>query len=188
MQRTYILTTGLMLSLTLILPAGCQNTQARRWEPAPSASQTLKETVPQGPSAVDSAIELSKRCAQLTEDIAALKQEKQSLAMEKQRLESRLAILEPELAQAKKELDQANDLLIEMRLELNNWKTSVIGFREEMRRADAAQLKALLKIYELLGGQTPAEPAQEPNRPSDTANESVIRIQSNPSNSDKTNA
>ena len=40
-----------------------------------------------------------------------------------------------------------------MRVELNNWKTNVLGFREEMRQADTEQLKALLKVLTILGGE-----------------------------------
>jgi hypothetical protein len=44
-----------------------------------------------------------------------------------------------------------------MLIELNNWKTDVIGFREEIRAADRAQLEALLKILKVLGGEPGAE-------------------------------
>src|SRR4030042_255070 len=53
-----------------------------------------------------------------------------------------------------KERGEANDLLTEMRVELNNWQANVIGFRDEMRDADKAQLEALLKILQVLGGET----------------------------------
>jgi hypothetical protein len=38
--------------------------------------------------------------------------------------------------------------------ELNNWKTNILGFRGEMREASKAQLEALLKVLEILSGQT----------------------------------
>jgi len=53
--------------------------------------------------------------------------------------------------------------MIEMRIELNNWKTNILGFREEMRDADTAQLQALLRILNILGGEIKAESAQHEN-------------------------
>ena len=105
------------------------------------------------PTAVESAIELSKKYAALSDLLTRLKEEKQALVDENKKLKARLATLEPELAQANKELTEANDLLVEMRVELNNWKTNVLGFRDEMRNADKAQLETLLKILTVLGGE-----------------------------------
>lgn len=105
------------------------------------------------PTAVDSAIELSNKYAALSEETAKLKLERQHLINENRVLQEKVAAMEPEFTQVKKELTQANDLLIEMRLELNNWKANVLGFRDEMRQADNAQLEALVKILEILGGE-----------------------------------
>jgi hypothetical protein len=44
-----------------------------------------------------------------------------------------------------------------MRIELNEWKTNILGFRDEMRNADKAQLQALMKILEALGGEVTIE-------------------------------
>jgi hypothetical protein len=38
--------------------------------------------------------------------------------------------------------------------ELNNWKSSILGFRSEMREAARAQLEGTLKVLEILGGKT----------------------------------
>ena len=40
--------------------------------------------------------------------------------------------------------------------ELNTWKTNILGFRTEMREAAKAQLEALLKVLEVLGGEAEA--------------------------------
>ena len=61
------------------------------------------------------------------------------------------------LEQAEKELSEANDLLVAMQRSLDNWKKDVLGFREEMRQAEEAQMKALVKVLSLLG----AEPMEE---------------------------
>jgi hypothetical protein len=44
-----------------------------------------------------------------------------------------------------------------MRIELNNWKTNILGFRDEMRDADKTQLQALLRILKALGGEVNPE-------------------------------
>lgn len=138
---------------------------------APSPNRTpenFQEPSSKTPNAVQSAIELSQKVAQLSEQLTALRQEKAALTAENEQSKVRLNELEPELQQTQKELSEANDLLIEMRLELNNWKEDVLGFRAEMREADQAQLEALLKILQLLGGEiTPdtPNPAEDQNKP-----------------------
>ena len=57
------------------------------------------------------------------------------------------------LKTAEKELSDANELLIEMRKELNSWKTNVLGFRDESNYIHKEQLKALVKILKLLGAE-----------------------------------
>lgn len=104
-------------------------------------------------TAVDSAIKLAQEHAVLSEKMAATQQKNQELTAENTQFKDRITALEPELKQTKKELDEANNLLVQMRIELNNWKTDVLGFRDEMRQADKAQLETLLKILEVLGGE-----------------------------------
>lgn len=117
------------------------------------AAKRFQEPQIDGPTVIESAVELSKKYAALSDEMTKLQLEKQTLAAENSRLKERVAALEPQLAQAQKELAEANDLLVEMRLELNNWKADVMGFREEMRQADKAQLEALIKILEILSPQ-----------------------------------
>ncbi|MFB0524723.1 MAG: hypothetical protein ACETVZ_04235, partial [Phycisphaerae bacterium] len=47
-----------------------------------------------------------------------------------------------------------------MRIELNNWKANVLGFRDERREAEIAQLEALLKILKILGGEVTRAPTE----------------------------
>jgi chromosome segregation ATPase len=132
-----------------------------------TASKRFEKSLSQGSTAVESAIKLSEKYSQLAEEMAQVKQKNHDLTAENQRLNDRLALLEPELRQAKKELAEANDLLVEMRIELNNWKTDVLGFREEMRDAEIEQLRALLKILEILGGEVKPESDQNQQDTSD---------------------
>lgn len=117
------------------------------------------------PNAVQLAIDQSQKVAELSEQLAALRGDKQSLTAENDRLKTQIAVLEPKLQQAQKELGEANDLLMEMRLELNNWQNNILGFQSEMRDADQAQLDALLKILQLLGGEIVADAPDTANDP-----------------------
>ena len=122
-------------------------------KPDPTAVKRFQETNPNNPTAAESAIELSNKYAALTEEAGQLKMDKQNLLIENKQLAKQLTNIQTELNQAKKELAEANDLLIEMRIELNNWKADVLGFRDEMRKADKVQLETLVKILKVLGGE-----------------------------------
>ena len=114
----------------------------------------------QNPTVVESAMELSKKHAKLSEEAAVLRQQNRDLIVQKQQLEDQVVALEAQLRQTQKELSEANDLLISMRIELNNWKVDILGFRDEMRDAETAQLEALLKILKVLGGEVKTKSAQ----------------------------
>lgn len=109
---------------------------------------------PQSSNAVASAIELSAKYARLSDDMTTMKEKYQTLEAENKQLRNELVPCKSQLAQAQKELAEANDLLVEMRVELNNWKNNILGFRNEMRQANTAQLEALAKILAVLGAET----------------------------------
>ncbi len=176
----------LIVSVLIFLLAGCPVLQepvevilkpdSTEGQQSSSLSKRFQESTTQGPSVVESAIELSEKYARLSEEMAVLRQKNQELIAENRRLEDQLIPCEAQLKQTQKELAEANDLLVEMRIELNNWKTDILGFRDEMRDADKAQLETLLKILKILGGEvkekSPNEnegsdvvPANEPSQP-----------------------
>lgn len=166
-----------ILMIAAILFSGCEEAQTNSGNPInsenrsaanmPSESSRIRFQQPasEGPSAVESAIELSRKYSALLEDIDKLRQENQRLTEENKSLKQRVQPCETQLAQTQKELNEANELLIDMRIELNNWKANVLGFRDEMRQADRAQLEALLKIITVLGGEV----GQNPGNPDDTS-------------------
>lgn len=189
---------SLTLSALIFMSGGCMEPQQSVGEiikltPANHQSEaTTKsfQSYPQStPSAIDSAIKLAEKNSELSENITVLNQQNQELIAENQNLKNRLAKLEPELKQTNKELADANDLLIEMRIELNNWKTDILGFREEIRDADKAQLNSLLKILKVLGGEVTDETSlpqdQDATNPSPTAQN--ITLSKNVPVSGKTN-
>lgn len=114
----------------------------------------------QNPTVVASAMELSKKHVILAEQAAVLRQQNKELIVQKQLLKDQVVALEAQLRQTQKELTEANDLLITMRIELNNWKVDILGFRNEIRNAETAQLEALLKILKVLGGEVKTKSAK----------------------------
>jgi chromosome segregation ATPase len=151
------------LAAMLVLAAGgCTSTQgpaqpaAAGAEPTEAAARRFQDTPLESRTAVTSALELSEKYARLSDQTMTLRQENQRLATDNETLRQQVATVEAKLKQTQKELGEANDLLIEMLTELNNWKSNILGFRGEMRQAAQAQLEALLKILEILGGQAEA--------------------------------
>lgn len=139
-----------------------------------SVTKRFRESAPQGPTAVESAIGLSEKYAKLSAETAKLRQKNQGLIAENHRLTDQVAALDGQLQQTQRELAEANGLLMELVVELNNWKTNVIGFREEMRGAEKAQLEALLKILKVLGGEVKAELPQSKEKPKTQKTESGL--------------
>jgi len=123
-------------------------------------ARRFQEPAPQGPTAVESAIELSEKYAKLSDEAASLRQQNEDLISRNQQLKDQAATLDKQMQQTQKELAEANGLLIEMRVELNNWKTDILGFRDEIREAETTQLETLLRILEVLGGQVKTQSAK----------------------------
>ncbi len=137
-------------------PQGSANTSAKDPDSGAATAKRFQDTPREGRTAVESAIELSEKYAKLSDQSVALRQENQRLTNENESLRQQLAALDTKLKQTQKELTEANDLLIEMLTELNHWKSNILGFRGEMRDAAKAQLEALLKVLEILGGEAEA--------------------------------
>ena len=160
-------TLSLLIALTpIVLLSGCSSEQTSRQAVAGSdpleipqndpVAKRFRESTPQNPTAVESAIELSQKYATLSEEAARLRHENEGIVARNKQLEVQVVALDSQLLQTRKELAEANDLLIEMRIELNNWKTDILGFRDEMRDAETAQLQTLFRILKVLGGQVDA--------------------------------
>jgi hypothetical protein len=112
-------------------------------------------------TAVDSALQWAQKYSEASEKLVKLQQDNRTASDKVQLLETQVAKLQLELAQSASQLKDANSMLMEMRGELDKWKTSVLGFRQEMREAQQAQLTALGKVLKLLGGEVPAVAAPE---------------------------
>jgi chromosome segregation ATPase len=157
----------LILGIAVITVPGCalqnepEELQARSdlpqsWQ-SDAFAQRFQEATPKNPTVVESAIELSDRYAKLSEEASVLRQQNRNLTSRNEQLREQTADIENRLKQTQKELSEANQVLVDMRVELNNWKADVLGFREEMRSAQTAQLQALLKIMKVLGADSNIE-------------------------------
>jgi len=125
-----------------------------------SIAKRFQEPDPEGPTVVESAMKLSGEYARLTQEAAELRRQNEDFIAKNRQLNDQAVSVDAQLKQTQKELAEANSLLIEMRVELNNWKTDILGFRNEMRDAETAQLETLLRILKVLGGQVPSESAK----------------------------
>ncbi len=106
-----------------------------------------------GRGATDVALEWADKYAKISQKLVYADKRNRELEQEKAQLSSRIAELETELKQTKGELDDANVMLDEMKRDLNDWRKNVLAYRKEIMTSQAAQLNALHKILELLGGE-----------------------------------
>ena len=161
-----------VLAVTFTL-AGCGDfaapqTQVQTPPPLAPATQPsaeyLRHTAVQGDgmaestSAVDSALALSERYSQAVEKLTVLQTENKTLIERNSHLVGQTTKLQAELAQTQKELEDANAMLVDIRKELEKWKTDVLGFRQEMRQAQQTQIEATGKVLKMLGGDAPTLP------------------------------
>jgi chromosome segregation ATPase len=158
------------LVASILLLSGCSSPQKSEdiaVEPVPaerqqndSVAMRFQESNSANPTVVESAMKLSGQYARLSREAADLRQQNEDLTAKNQQLNEQIASLDTQLKQTHKELAEANSLLIDMRVELNNWKADILGFRDEMRDAETAQLETLLRILKVLGGQVTTESAK----------------------------
>lgn len=173
MQTKKKITDLVILLVPIFLLSGCSSTQKPAdlaVEPVPverqqndSIAKRFQEPDPEGQTVVESAMKLSGEYARLTREAAVLRRQNEDFIAKNRQLDEQVVSLDAQLQQAQKELAEANSLLIEMRVELNNWKADILGFRNEMRNAETAQLETLLRILKVLGGQVTAESARAEN-------------------------
>ena len=163
MMRTNIRAIFLFLLMPLFLLMNCVSVQeppiyveraaSVEEQQNSSVANRFQEAAMHKPTVVESAMELSQQHAKLSEEAALLRQQNRDLTFSNEQLKEQVVALEAQLKQTQKELTEANDILIAMRIELNNWKMDILGFRDEIRDAETAQLEALLKILQVLGEQ-----------------------------------
>lgn len=166
-----------MMACWVVFLSGCRMAEERIiYEAAPSSSQTAASvpvTQPQPQAevierrftesqeqidAVQSAVAWAKKYEQVMEKNAELQEKHNQLFVQNTQLTNKLEQTQAELERTRKELIEANEFLQQMHAELNKWKADVLGYRQEMRQAQTAQLEALGRILQVLG----AEPIKTP--------------------------
>ena len=104
-------------------------------------------------SAVESALLLSQKYQELSVETEKLRQDNSRLQLDNGELNRRVEQLKSELDKTCIELSEANEFLQQMHIELGRWKSDVLGYRDEMRNAQAAEIEALKKILRILGAE-----------------------------------
>ena len=157
-------------------PIGIEVTRRRQPQPAPppavaneSIERRFTETETESTDAVQSALMWSQRYEDLLAKTEKLRETKNTLSVENIDLTYKLTETKAELDRTKAELAEANNFLHEMQMELTKWKSDVLGFRDEMRKAQATQLEALQRVLRILGAEfvEPTEPETQPDQGTD---------------------
>ncbi len=104
----------------------------------------------------------SQRYEELSRQNEQLRKESIAMTEQNSRLQQESTKMKMELDQTHKELEQSNALLQDAHVELSKWKSDVLGFREEIRQAQTAQLLALSKILRILGAESVESQAKQP--------------------------
>jgi septal ring factor EnvC (AmiA/AmiB activator) len=126
-----------------------------------------------GRTAVESAMKWADKYAEAAKELIVVNRRIGEMEKEKKALQAQLAQLQKENATLKRELGDANAMLVDMKKDLKEWRRNVLGFREEIITSQSAQLKAMQRILELLGGEVTqpiAQPRPAPDGSASNAN------------------
>jgi peptidoglycan hydrolase CwlO-like protein len=143
-------------------------------QPSDSASYLGKASVKSdgagdSTSAVEAALALTDKQAKLSDELLRTQQSKKDLEETNRKLVAQTTKLQNDLDAAQKELGECNQMLVEMKKELDSWKSNVLGFRDEMRKAQKAELDSIRKVLVVLGADVPpsaaaaTQPATQPS-------------------------
>lgn len=120
---------------------------------AESMENRFRDTEKADSNAIESALMWSDKYEELSTKTEKLRDENSKLTIERTNLKHDIQKLQIQLDQTMAELKDANEFLQEMNLQLSKWKGDVLGFRDEMRKAQAVQLGALKQIMQILGAE-----------------------------------
>lgn len=160
--------------LVLLSLAGCSQWPQVSQSGSPSQAQTaqrpagsyLDKGLVKGDGgedgAVSTALAMSEKNAKLSEELLRVQQAKHDLEEVNRKLAAQVITLQADSQASQKELAEAHQMLQEMRKDLDQWKSNVLGFRDEIRQAEQAQAEALRKVLVLLGAEVPAAATTRP--------------------------
>lgn len=157
-----IVITGVLagcMNMARTQPAAAANTDPATGQRADYLNAASVKSVDEGDSstAVQSALVWSEKYSKAIEKLVKLQQENRDLDAKIRHQSETNIKLQQDLTQCQKELADANSMLIDMQADLDQWKKNVLGFRQEMRDAQQAQIIALRRVLKLLGGEFPSE-------------------------------
>ena len=118
-----------------------------------------------GIGSTENALMWSDKYDQLSEKFRELSEENITMTKERIALKKTIMDLEEQLSTTRLELDDANLFLQDMHKELTQWKGDVLGFRDEMRQSDSAQIQALTRILKVLGAELSEPVAMKTSTP-----------------------
>jgi len=156
----------IVIAMSLLLPLiGCEpvtptGTPPVRVEPTQASyipASAVKPDNEPTPTAVDAAMAWAERYSQAVLERDAALERAREAERGQEDAEKKTRELQRDLEQVNRELADANKTLLVLQGELDKWKRDVLGFREEIRAAMAAELTALQQIMKVLGGEL-AEP------------------------------
>jgi len=152
------------LCLLLLAAAGCQQDQI-----IPISMESAPMTVKQDAGSLEQRFSDSgkvdpvttitmwaQRYEELSKQTEQLRKENARLLEENNRLQQDFVKMKLEQEQTRKDVERSNALLQEAHVELSKWKSDVLGFREEMRQAQTAQMQALSRVLRILGAESAA--------------------------------
>ncbi len=102
---------------------------------------------------------LTERLQRTLDRLATVEAENARLRKELGSLRDQLAKKDRELKEAQNKLATYSDRIKALERDLAAWKKDVLGFRDEMREAEKAQMEALVKVIKLLKQMVTAAPA-----------------------------
>ena len=117
-------------------------------------------TETQADNAAESTLIMSQKYQELSLETEKFRQDNSTLKLENDSFTRQIADLNAQLETTRNELSEANEFLQQMHAELGKWKSDVLGYRDEMRSAQVAELEALKKILKILGAEL-VEPPQD---------------------------
>lgn len=132
--------------------------QSKPFEHGSSEMKRRFDSAPEEDAEAGNVVVWTQRYEELSVKNNALREKNSEMLTENMELKQRAKELEKDLNETRIELSEANEFLQQMHVELTEWKKNVLGYRDEMRQAQKAQLEALAKILRVLG----AEPMTTP--------------------------
>jgi regulator of replication initiation timing len=160
------------LCLLLVVLAGCQDQIIPiSGESAPmtvrqdSNSMEQRFTDSQKIDPVTTITMWAQRYDELLKQSEQMRKENAKVLEENNRLQQEMGKMKLDLEQTRRDVEQSNTLLQQAHVELSKWKADVLGFRDEMRQSQTAQMTALSRILRILGAESalpPKEAAKDP--------------------------